>query len=122
MHKIVEEEFETFGTAALREKLIIYKSYAYGGTEINYEQTWDDGGFGIPLFSGEDMFTNTNPIMSALDEMGLLPSTIYSGNIWVTPGLGTLDEDGELIEDRARLAVKALVAALDIVCRYAGVL
>jgi len=119
-HDIIVEEFQSLKPARFRDKLIITKSYTMGGTELNYEQTWDDGQFGIPIFTGEDLFANTNPISSALEEMGVFPSTIYSGNIFLGPGLGTLDENADLNEEYARLAAKSLVIAVEIVCKYAG--
>ena len=91
-----------------------------GGTELNYEQTWDGDEFGIPIFGSEDLFLEAHPIAAALERMGIFPALIYSGNIFLGPGLGTLDEDGELNEKYARLAVKALVRAVEIVCKYAG--
>lgn len=120
MHRIIEEEFESFLPSRLRDGLIITKSYTMGGTEISYEQTWKEDEFGIPIFTAEDMFANTNPIMSALEEMGVYPATVYSGNMFLAPGLGNLDKDGELIEENTRLAVRALVRATEIVCKYAG--
>lgn len=66
------------------------------------------------------MYTNTNPIISALDEMGVFPTTIYTGNSFISPGLGTLDEDGALIEEDTRLAARALVRAIEIFCKHAG--
>lgn len=119
MHRIIEEEFKSFTPSRLRDGLIITKSYTMGGSEVNYEQTWKEDEFGIPIFTGEDMFSNTNPIMSALEEMGVYPATIYSGNMFLAPGLGNLDEDGELIEENTRLAVRALVRATEIVCKHA---
>jgi selenocysteine lyase/cysteine desulfurase len=120
MHEIVLDEFNQFSYPRFLKKMLFTKSYAYGGTEINYEQTWVGEEFAIPIFSLEDMFSNTNPVMSALEEMGIFPATFYSGNIWVTPGLGTLDAEDELDEEKARIAVRALVKALEIVCRYSG--
>ena len=38
----------------------------------------------------------------------------------LNPGLGLLDRDGGLIEDRAELAARALVKATEIVCNHAG--
>ena len=58
--------------------------------------------------------------MAAFFEMGITPATIYSCNMVIAPGLGTIDEDGELMEEPARLAVKALVRATEIVCKHAG--
>jgi len=119
-HDIIVEEFQSLKPARFRDKLIITKSYTMGGTELNYEQTWDDGEFGIPIFTGEDLFANTNPIVSAQEEMGVFPAIIYSGNIFLGPGLGTLDENAELNEEYARLGAKSLVKAVEIVCKYAG--
>jgi len=120
LHQIVLEEFASFTPHRLRDRLLITKSYPFGGTEVNYEQTWSEEEFGIPIFNAEDMYANTNPIMSALDEMGIYPPPIYSGNMMIAPGLGTLDEEGELLEEPARLAVRGLVKATEIVCRVAG--
>ncbi len=120
-HDILVEEFKSFEPSRFREKLIITKSYTMGGTELNYEQTWDNNEFGIPIFNMEDMFANTNPMIIALDEMGVgTGATIYSGNMFLTPGLGTLDEEGELIKEYAKLAAQALVKAVEITCKYAG--
>ena len=120
MHAIVEEEFARFEFNRFLKDMIITKSYAFGGIEINYEQTWKHGEFGIPIFSLEDMFANTNPIMAALAEMGVNPATIYSGNMILAPGLGTVDSEGKLMIEPTRLAVKALVRATEIVCAHAG--
>jgi len=57
---------------------------------------------------------------SAQEEMGIYPATMYSGNIFLGPGLGTLDENAELNEEYARLGIKALVKSVEIVDRYAG--
>jgi hypothetical protein len=57
--------------------------------------------------------------MAAIFEMGITHARINSGNMIITPGLGTLDEDGEL-EEPARLAVKDIVRTTEIVCKHAG--
>ena len=119
-HEIILEEFAEMKPSRFREKLIITKSYHMGGTELNYEQTWSEGEFGIPLFTLEDLYANTNAIDIAIGEMGLAPATIYSGNMFLGPGLGLLDRQGELIEDYARMAVRALVKSVEIVCMHAG--
>ncbi|MFW9991868.1 MAG: hypothetical protein ACFFD4_07390 [Candidatus Odinarchaeota archaeon] len=122
-HNIIVEEFTSLEPERFREKLIIEKSYTMGGTELNYEKTWEDEEFGIPIFTLEDLWANTNPMIQALDEMGVgTGATIYSGNVFLTPGLGTLDEEGELIKENAVLAVKALVKAVEITCKYAGLI
>lgn len=120
MHQIILEEFSCFRPQRFRQDLVITKSYTMGGTELNYERTWKDGDFGIPIFSLEDLYGNTNPMSSAVEEMGLYPATIYSGNAFLGPGMGTLDENAELMEEPTRLAVRALVRAMEIVCKHAG--
>ena len=120
-HDIIVEEFKSLQPSRFRDKLIFTKSYHLGGTELNYEQTWVNGEFGIPIFTLEDLWANTNPIVSAQVEMGVEPATIYSGNMFLGPGLGTLDEEGNLIEEYAVLAAKTLVKAVEIVCKHAGV-
>jgi hypothetical protein len=119
-HDMIVEEFSSVKPSRFRDKLIITKSYTMGGTELNYEQTWDEGEFGIPIFTSEDLFIKAHPIASALEEMGIYPALIYSGNIFLGPGLGTLDENAELNEEYARLGVRSLVRAVEIVCKYAG--
>jgi hypothetical protein len=121
-HEIIVEEFNMLEPSRFREDLIITKSYHLGGTELNYERTWKDGQFGIPIFTLEDLWANTNPIVSAQVEMGVEPATIYSGNMFLGPGLGTLDEEGNLIEEYARLGAKTLVKAVEIVCKHAGLM
>jgi hypothetical protein len=119
-HEIFLEESRSFKPSRFREQLILTKTYHLGGTELNYEQTWEGDEFGIPIFTLEDLWANTNPICSAQVIMGVEPATIYSGKMFLGPGLGTLDEDGNLIEENAVLAAKSLFKALEIVCKYAG--
>jgi hypothetical protein len=58
-------------------------------------------------------------------------ATIYSGNMFVTPSLGTLDEDGQWIDERAgsrrrrwfdrwRSCVRLLELAIDGLCQING--
>lgn len=119
-HEIIVEQFQSLKPSRFREKLIFTKSYHLGGTELNYERTWEDDEYGIPIFTLEDLYANTNPICSAQVEMGVEPATIYGGNMFLGPGLGTLDEEGNLIIGYAVLAAKTLVKAVEIVCKYAG--
>lgn len=120
MHRIILEEFDSFQPSRFKENFIITKSYTMGGTELNYEQTWKDDKFGIPISSVEDLYGNTNPIASAQDAMGIYGAMVYSGNMLLGPGMGTLDENGDLMEEPTRLAVRGLVRATEIVCKYAG--
>ena len=119
-HEIIVEQFQSLKPSRFREKLIFTKSYHLGGTELSYERTWEDDEYGIPIFTLEDLYANTNPICSAQVEMGVEPATIYGGNMFLGPGLGTLDEEGNLIIGYAVLAAKTLVKAVEIVCKYAG--
>jgi hypothetical protein len=120
MYTIVKEEFAQFKFGRFLKDMIITKSYALGGIEINYEQTWNHGEFGIPIFSAEDSFANTNLIMAALVEMGVNPAFVYSANMSLAPGLGTVDPEGNLMIEPTRLAVRALVRATEIVCDRTG--
>lgn len=117
-HTIIEEELSNFSCEKFIEGIVLTKSHHMGGTELNYQNTWVDNEFGIPIFTLEDLNANTNPISLAMEAMGVSPATIYSGNMFLGPGLGTLDEHGELIEERARAGAKALVRALEIVCKH----
>lgn len=119
-HEILLNEFKNLEPAWMRDKLIFTKTYQFGGTEINFEHTWDSGQRGMPIYTLEDLWANTNPVVSAQDVMGVEPATIYAGKMFVTPGLGTLDVDGNLIEEYSRIAAKSLVGAINIVNKYAG--
>ncbi len=120
-HAILQECLKDFRHKGMASDIRLTKSYAWGGSELNYEMTWKDRTFGIPISTLEDFFSDTNPIVIANEEMGVSPATVYSGNMFITPGLGTLDADGQLIEERAWLAAKALVTSMEIVCEAAGV-
>lgn len=120
-HAILEECLQDFAYKEFLPDIRLTKSYSWGGTELNYEKTWDGRKFGIPISTLDDFFSDTNPIAIANEAMGVSPATVYSGNMFLTPGLGTLDEDGQLIEERARLSAQALVRSMEIVCDAAGV-
>jgi hypothetical protein len=117
-YSITRDEFSRVEPPWLRDGLIITKSYHLGCVEINYQHTWTEDRLGIPFFTTEDNFTDTNLIASSLVEMGVYPAQIYGGNIQLTSGLGDTDEDGNLIEENIRLAVKALVRTVNIVYKY----
>ncbi|BDG59035.1 aminotransferase class V-fold PLP-dependent enzyme [Caldinitratiruptor microaerophilus] len=119
LYEIVVEELEGLPTA-IRSGILVSKSYNSGAVEVNYEGTWKDGRIGLPIFSIEDMYAGTNIFQSGLAQMGIIPTIAYDANIFISPGLGTTDPDGALREDKARLAVRGLVALMGIVARYAG--
>ncbi|MDH5266069.1 MAG: hypothetical protein OEW62_00170 [Candidatus Bathyarchaeota archaeon] len=121
LYKIVIDEFDGI-EPHLKEGIIISKSINTRGVEIDYEGTWKDGEFGIPIFSAEDSVFGTNLIVLALKRMGILPSITYDGNLWIDPGQGTTDDEGQLIEKRMRMAVRGLVKSLEIVSKWAGII
>jgi hypothetical protein len=117
---IVKQEFTKL-PKKYQADLLINKTYNSGAVEINYERTWKNNQMGIPIFSIEDMYAGTNIIQSGLAQMGIIPTIGYDANIFISLGLATLDEDGNLIENDTRLMVKALVGLINIICKHAGV-
>ena len=105
----------------MRNGLRITKSYNSATVEVNYENTWKEG-LGFPIFSIEDMYAGSHLLQVGLAQMGIIATIAYDGNIFISPGQGTCDDDGNLIEDRMRLAIKGLVVLMEIVGRYAGFL
>lgn len=96
------------------DQIIISKSYNGGAVEINYVDTWDKGAVGIPIFSTEDKAAAMNFISAGVGVLGILPPSPDEGNVVLTMGRGLLDEDGNLIPDKARLAVRGLVTVLEV--------
>ena len=118
MHAIVLDEYERVRTA-LGEGIVISKSYNAGGVEVNYEGTWANGRMGIPIFTHEDRIAGSNLINLCMARMGVIPNVAEDGNLLVSLGLGTLDEDGALLPDRMRLAVRAMFASIALVAEWA---
>jgi len=54
--------------------------------------------------------------------MGMVPTIAYDGNIFVSNGIGNLDEEGRLMEIPTRMAIRAMFKAIEIISRYAGLL
>ncbi|WP_366924767.1 hypothetical protein MFMK1_001762 [Metallumcola ferriviriculae] len=121
LERIVKEEFDKINPK-LRDGILISKSYNSTAVEVNYEGTWKNGQMGIPIFSIEDMYSGTNLMQTGMGQLGVIPTVAYDGNIYISTGLGTTDEDGNLIEDVARYGVKAQVKLIEIICHYAGLL
>jgi hypothetical protein len=119
LHTIVVEEFGKIDQR-IRPFFQIYKSYNGGTVEINYEDSWKDGKLGIPIFSIEDMYSGSNMFQDGMTAMGIIPTIAYDANIFISPGLGTTDENGQLIQERARMIIRALVLLIEIVCENAG--
>ena len=120
LHAIVKDEFSKL-PAQLQEGIIITKTYNSGAIEINYEGTWKNGKMGIPIFTIEDMYAGSNIFQSGMNQMGVIPTIAYDANILISPGLGTTDENGPVLEKETRWCVKSLVKLIEIVCGYAGI-
>ncbi|MCX7919063.1 MAG: hypothetical protein N3A72_05535 [bacterium] len=120
LFEIVKQEFSNI-PAKFQPDLLINKTYNSAAVEINYERTWKDNQMGIPIFSIEDMYAGTNILQSGLAQMGIIPTIGYDANIFISLGLGTLDEEGNLLENETRIIVRALVGLINIICKYAGV-
>ena len=120
-YDIVSDEFSQLDSG-LREGLVISKDHNSCGVEVNYEKTWADGKMGIPIFSIEDMYSGTSLLQTGMRQMGIIPCISYDANIRMSPGLGTVDEDGKLMEEPTRYIVRALVRFVDLLCKHAGVL
>jgi hypothetical protein len=68
------------------------------------------------------MYAGSNIFQSGMNQMGIIPTIAYDGNIYISPGLGTTDNDGNLIEERARWALQGMVRLIEITCKYVGIL
>jgi len=117
-HQIVLDESASF-RGRLGEGIQISKSYNLGGVEINYESTWGPNGVGIPIFSNEDRVAGSHVLGQCMAKMGVLLSQAEDANIIVTPGLGTVDRNGTLVEERMRLVVRALFSAMVLLREWA---
>jgi hypothetical protein len=120
LYGIVASEFGK-ASPKLRDGLIMSKSYNSMAIEVNYENTWKDH-LGFPIFSIEDMYAGSHLLQAGLAQMGLIATIAYDANIFISPGQGTCDDDGNLIPDKMRLAVRGLVALMELVGRHAGFL
>jgi hypothetical protein len=117
VYDIVKDEFSKSEDLP-KDGLRITKSVNCAAVEINYVDTWKDGEMGIPIFSIEDMYAGSNLIQVGMGQMGIRPPLSYDGNLMVVLGQGNLDEEGELIPDNMRLAVKGLVKTLEIIIKW----
>ncbi|MGJ8455542.1 hypothetical protein ACSFC1_09590 [Pseudothermotoga sp. U03pept] len=120
LYEITVEEFSKLDSK-IRHIFKISKSYNSGAVEINYDDCWEKG-VSFPIFSIEDMYAGTNILQSGTDVMGIIQTVAYDANIFVSPGLGTTDENGDIIEDKARLALRGLVRLIEIVAKYSGLI
>jgi len=121
LYRIVMEEL-AYLPDKLRQGLLVTKSYNSGAVEINYEKTWANGEMGLPIFPIEDMYAGSHLIQTGLAQMGIIPTIAYDANIFISPGMGTSDPQGQIIEEKMRLAVRGLVRLLEIIAKYSGYL
>src|SRR5579864_806761 len=121
LFEITQEEFKKSSLREYGEGWLITKSLNSMAIEINYEHTWDGGALGFPIFTIEDMYSGTNIVQNAMKAAGLVPTIGYDANIFISPGLGTSDEEGALLEREARAMVRTLFRALEIIGKHSGV-
>lgn len=121
LYEIIKEEFDNIDPK-LRDGIIITKVYNGTAVEVNYEGTWKGDEMGIPIFSIEDMYAGTNILQTGMGAMGVIPTVAYDGNIYISTGLGTTDDNGNLLEDVTRYGIKGLVKLIEITSKYAGIL
>ncbi|HPO56517.1 MAG TPA: hypothetical protein PKY46_10965 [Ignavibacteriaceae bacterium] len=119
LYNIVVDEFSKIDSR-LKPFFQFEKSYNCGTVEINYEKSWENGQLGIPVFSIEDMYSGSNLFQDGCSQMGIIPTIAYDANIFISPGLGTTDSNGQIIEERMRMAVRGLVMLIEIVCNHSG--
>jgi hypothetical protein len=120
LYNISLEEFENL-PKALQKGWNFYKSPNCQAVELNYSDTWLTG-MGIPIFSIEDMYAGSHILQEGMKHMGLIPTIAYDANIFISNGVGNLDEEGCLLEEPTRLAVRAMFKLIEIICRYAGLI
>ncbi len=120
LYEITVEEFDKLDKK-LRPIFKISKSYNSAAVEINYDDCWEKD-VPFPIFTIEDMYAGTNILQTGTDAMGIIQTIAYDANIFISLGLGTTDENGNIIEDAARLAVRGLVRLIEIVAKYSGIL
>ncbi len=121
LHQLVIEEFNRMDER-IRKFFTIAKSINSTAVEVNYEDSWEGSGLGIPIFTIEDMYSDSNIFQSGMMQIGIFPTVAYDANIFISLGLGTADEKGRMIEKPMRKAVRGLVMLIEIVCKHAGIL
>jgi hypothetical protein len=119
LFEIVKDEFANFGSLPT-EGIHISKSVNCAAVEVNYVDTWKDGEVGIPIFSIEDMYAGSNLIQAGMPNLGVRPPLCYDGNIMIVFGQGNLDEEGNLISDRMRIAIRALIKTLETIIKWSN--
>ena len=121
LYDITRDEFSRIDQG-LMEGVRIDKVESTHSVDVNYQGTWKDGRMGWPIFTIEDMYAGTAMTQTGMKEMGIWPTIGYDGTIILTPGLGTTDENGDIIEDNTRWVVRALANLCELICRHSGVM
>ncbi len=120
-HGIVADEFGKIDSG-LMEGVSVDKDYGSCGVEVNYQDTWKDGRMGWPIFSIEDMYAGTSLPQAAGKAMGVIPCLAYDANIKMSLGLGTTDENGDILEEPTRYAVRAMARFVERMCEMSGIM
>ncbi len=120
-HGIVADEFGKIDSG-LMEGVSVDKDYGSCGVEVNYQDTWKGGRMGWPIFSIEDMYAGTSLPQAAGKAMGVIPCLAYDGNIKMSLGLGTTDENGDILEGPTRHAVRAMARFVERMCEMSGIM
>ncbi len=121
LYRICLEEFEHL-PASLKPGWNICMSKNSLAVELNYFDTWKHNEAGIPVFSIEDMYAGSHVLQNAMSQMGMVPTIAYDANIFVSNGIGNLDDEGRLMEKPTRMSIRAMFKAIEIISRYAGLL
>jgi hypothetical protein len=121
LYKITMEEFELL-PKGLKRGWAICKSPNSLAVELNYADSWTEKEWGYPIFSIEDMYSGSHLLQNAWSQMGMIPTIGYDANLYVSNGIGNIDEDGRLVEKQTRFSIKAMFKSFEIICRYAGML
>ncbi len=116
-HALVLDEYAR-AKSDLGDGIVITKSYNLGGVEVNYEATWSGERMGVPIFNHEDRIAGSHLLNLCMAEMGVLPGQADDANVIISPGLGTVDENGAVIEERMRLTIRATFAAMTLLRRW----
>lgn len=117
LYDLIVDEFEHLHPA-LRKYVSITKTYNSQAVEVNYESSWNEG-LGIPIFNDEDGYVGSDLMAQGLRAMGIIS---YDDNMYISPGLGTVDDNGELIEENMRFAVRGFVNMIELLSKYAGII
>jgi len=116
-YEIVKEELKNLNQE-IAEHLVVTKTHNRQEVEIDYQDTWSEDRIGFPIFSIEDLYAGTDMLTRGLTTMGLIPTVDYDGNISVSCGQNTTDENGRLIEERMRWCVRALFQEMEVIWKY----